>query len=178
MFTTFDDSILKPRTTMDSDDFVRSRSAPPASVTSVWGERNEQKAIALDPKLTHLYQSQRRLNPRLPKPLYTNFVDSKKSSNPWNAAPGAPSILKSVTEERSGSLQEELRTGSPIYSSNHQQNDKSKTSSTSSLENAFSSMRVSRQAVRGAKTQLNVEKLSNAPWKDVASHIIFSYTND
>ena len=38
-------------------------------------------------------------------------------------------------------------------------------------------MRVSRQAVRGAKTQLNVEKLSSAP-KDVASRIIFSYTND
>ena len=142
--TTFDDSILKPRVTSDSDEFVRSRSAPPGIPCRVGYPH--RKAIAMDPKLTYLYQSQRRLNPRLPKPLYTNFVDSKKSSNPWNAAPGAPSILKSVTEERSGSLQEELRTGSPIYSSNHQQNDKSKTSSTSSLENAFSSMRVSRQA--------------------------------
>ena len=138
----FDDDIRHPKASTDSDDiFIRSRSAPP-QVGTPWA-LDAQEEKSLDPTMLQHYQSQRRLNPRLPKRLYSNFVDTKKTS-PWNPAPGGPSILKNLTDGTSsgggggliGSIQRDFpRTESPIYK--HER---------SNVENAFAAMRVSGQA--------------------------------
>jgi len=124
---------------VETDEFVRSRSAPPLS-TVVSGNSlfsfdmsdltEEDKAARKDPNYFYYYHNQKRLNPRLPKPLYNgigqfaattgHIVPPKHGlslKTPVPAKVGCIGSNKSLLDK----IQEDFpRTASPIYEP-HQQ---------------------------------------------------------